>query len=146
MSEEATSWGKRGSFLPKQNVQAVLGTGVADISAASKAVAAATGSGAFSVDPAVVDSMVKKLHEMKDALTRIQRRKSELTADTKLGSGYAHSISELNKQFGENAIAQIIDISKAIDSLVEQLDKSRANYRNADQAHADSLKKLNGKS
>jgi formate dehydrogenase assembly factor FdhD len=145
VSEEATSWGKRGSFLPKQNVQTVLGTGVADIAAASNAVAAATGSGAFSVDPAVVDSMVKKLREMKDALAKIQRRKLELTADTKLGGGYAQSISELNKQFGENAINQIIDISKAIDSLVEQLEKSRASYQNTDQAHADSLKKLNGK-
>ncbi|RDI33065.1 type VII secretion target [Lentzea flaviverrucosa] len=145
MSEEATSWGKRGSFLPKQNVQSVLGTGVADIAAASNAVAAATGSGAFSVDPAVVDSMVKKLREMKDALAEVFDAKRELTADTKLGGGYAQQMSQLNKQFGENATQQLVDITKVIQSLIEQVEKSRASYQNVDQSQADSLKKLNGK-
>jgi uncharacterized protein YukE len=132
--------------MSSKTVQAVLGTGAADIAAASKAVAAATGSGMFSVDPAVVDSMIKKLRDIKDVLGEIQRRKTDLTADTKLGSGYAQSISEINKQFGQNAISQITDIGKAIDSLIEQLEKSRASYRNVDQAHADSLKKLHGTS
>lgn len=124
-------------------MQAVLGTGAADIAAVTKAVAG--GSGAFSVDPAVVDSMIKKLRDMQDALDTMQRRKFELTADTKLGGGYAQSISEINKQFGQSATAQIVDIAKAIESLIEQLNKSRASYQNTDQAHSDSLKHLNGK-
>ncbi|PWK89447.1 hypothetical protein C8D88_102720 [Lentzea atacamensis] len=146
MSEEATSWGKPARSLSSKSVQAVLGTGVAEISTATKAVATGVASGTFSVDPSAVDSMIKKLRDMKDALGEIQRRKQQLTADTKLGGGYAQAISEINKQFGQSAISQITDIGKAIDSLIEQLEKSRTSYRNVDQAHADSLKHLNGKS
>ncbi|WP_143116160.1 hypothetical protein [Lentzea xinjiangensis] len=126
-------------------MQAVLGTGVADIAAASAAVATATGSGTFSVDPAVVDSMVRKLRDMKDALTAIMIAKQELTADTKLGGGYAQTMSQLNKQFGESATAQLVDIAKAIQSLIDQVEKSRVSYQRIDQSHADSLEKLNGK-
>lgn len=133
-------------MLPNKAVQAVLGTGAADISTATRAVAAANASGTFSVDPATVDNMIKKLRGMKDALGDVQRAKTDLTADTKLGGGYAQSMSKLNQQFGTTAIAQLIDIAKAIDSLIEQLQKSRASYQNVDRSHADSLKNLNGKS
>ena len=132
-------------MLPNDRVQAVLSTGAADIAAASKAVAAAAGSGTFSVDPATVDNMIKKLRDMKDALAEIMRAKQNLTADTKLGSGYAQTMSQLNKQFGESATQQLVETAKAIQSLIEQVDKSRTSYQNVDQSHADSLKKLNGK-
>ncbi|MET9224921.1 hypothetical protein [Lentzea sp. NPDC003310] len=146
MSEEATAWGKRGrSFLTEAKVQTALGTGVSDIAAASKAVAAGVGSGQFSVDPETVDRMVKKLMEMKDALMDVMRSRRQLTIDTKLGSGYAEVISENNKRVGETATQHVTDLSKALDSLIEQLKKSQATYQNADQAQADSLNKLNGK-
>ena len=146
MSEEATSWGKRASLLPNKSVQAVLGTGAADIAAAGKAVAAATGSGTFSVDPAVVDSMIKKLTEMVEELNSIRRRSRELSQDTKLGGGYAEVISKANSQFGETAATQIQDAIREINALKTQIEKSRASYQAVDQAHSDSLKNLNGKS
>ncbi|MDX8030954.1 hypothetical protein SK803_12060 [Lentzea sp. BCCO 10_0856] len=146
MSEEATSWGKPARSLTSKSVQAVLGTGAADISAASKAVAAATGSGTFSVDPAVVDSMIKKLLEMQDAVADIRGKASILSQDTKLGGGYAASISQINKDFGQSATQQLKDVEREIESLRTQIEKSRASYRSVDQAHSDSLKNLNGKS
>jgi formate dehydrogenase assembly factor FdhD len=146
VSEEATSWGKPARSLTGKSVQAVLGTGAADIAAAGKAVAAGIGSGAFSVDPAVVDSMIKKLRDIKDVLSELVNAKAELTADTKLGGGYAQTMSQLNKQFGESATKQVVDTAKAIQSLIDQVEKSRASYQNADQAHAASLKNLNGTS
>jgi len=147
VSEEATSWGKRASLLPNRHVQAVLGTGAAEIAAASRAVAAATGSGTFSVDPATVDSMIKKLAEMQDELAAISRRSRELSQDTKLGDGYARVISTHNAQFGEEVTRrQLTDIAREINALKTQLEKSRASYKGVDQAHADSLKNLDGKS
>ena len=83
---------------------------------------------------------------MQDALTTIQRRKSELTADTKLGGGYAALDQQGQQAVRRNAIAQINDVGKAIDSLVDADREEPRLLQNADQAGADSLKKLNGKS
>lgn len=146
MSEEATSWGKPARSLTSKSVQTVLSTGTADIAAAGKAVAAATASGAFSVDPAVVDSMIKKLVEMVEELNAIRRRSRELSQDTKLGGGYAEVISKANSQFGETAATQIQDAIREINALKAQIEKSRASYQAVDQTHSDSLNKLNGKS
>jgi hypothetical protein len=133
-------------MLPNDRVQAVLSTGAADIAAANKAIAAAAASGTFAVDPAVVDSMVKKLSEMAEELGSIRRRSRELSQDTKLGGGYAEVISKSNSQFGETAISQIQDAIREINALKTQIEKSRASYQSTDQAHSDSLKKLHGKS
>ncbi|HEX8867636.1 MAG TPA: hypothetical protein VF821_18400 [Lentzea sp.] len=127
-------------------MQTVLGTGAAEIAAAGKAVAAAAGSGAFSVDPAVVDSMIKKLIEMAEELGSIRRRSRELSPDTKLGGGYAEVISKASAQFGETAATQIQDAIREVNALKTQIEKSRASYQAVDQAHSDSLKNLDGKS
>ncbi|MGW6934723.1 hypothetical protein ACWGE0_32005 [Lentzea sp. NPDC054927] len=146
MSEEATSWGKPARSLTSKSVQAALGSGAADIAAASKAVAAATASGTFSVDPDVVDSMIKKLTDLQDQLDRMLRRSHELSQDTKLGDGYARVISQNNSQFGEAATGQVREAIREINTLKTAIEKSRASYQNTDQAGADSLKNLNGKS
>ncbi|HEX7305682.1 hypothetical protein [Lentzea sp.] len=146
MSEESTAWGKPARSLSGRSVQAVLGAGAADIAAASRAVAAATGAGTFSVDPAVVDSMIKKLREMQDAFTNIRRNSTTLSQDTKLGGGYAVSISQVNKDFGWSAVHHLEDVELAIESLREQIEKARDSYLNVDQAHSSSFKDLDGKS
>jgi len=132
--------------MSSKSAQAVLGTGSAEIAAARNAVAAAVGSGSFSVDPQVVDSMIKKLTEMQDQLDKVLRQRHMLSQDTKLGDGYARVISENNSQFGNAATGQIRDILREVEALKTQLEKSRASYQHADHAGADSLKNLNGKS
>ncbi|MFS8096133.1 hypothetical protein LFM09_03245 [Lentzea alba] len=133
-------------MLPNNRVQAVLSTGAADIAAANKAIAAAAGSGTFAVDPAVVDSMLKKLLEIHDAVGNLRTNSGLLTQDTKLGGGYAVAMSQINKDFGREATKQLQDVQREIASLRTQLEKSRDSYRNVDQAHSDSLKNLHGKS
>ncbi|WP_156094303.1 hypothetical protein [Lentzea aerocolonigenes] len=147
MSEEGTSFAKAGrSMVPNNRAQAVLGTGAADIAAASKAVAAAAGSGTFAVDPAVVDSMLKKLLELQDIVSDVRRKSGVLSHDTKLGGGYAVAISQINKDFGQSATQHLKDVEREIESLRTQIEKSRDSYRNVDQTSSDSLKNLNGKS
>jgi len=133
-------------MLPNDHVQAVLSTGAADIAAANKAIAAAAGSGTFAVDPAVVDSMLKKLLEIQDAVNGVRSNSSMLSQDTKLGGGYAVAISQINKDFGRAATQQLDDVVREIESLRTQLEKSRESYRNVDQTHSDSFKNLHGKS
>jgi hypothetical protein len=133
-------------MLPNDHVQAVLNTGAADIAAANKAIAAAAGSGTFAVDPVVVDSMLKKLLEIQDAVNGVRSNSSMLSQDTKLGGGYAVAISQINKDFGRAATQQLDDVVREIESLRTQLEKSRDSYRNVDQTHSDSLKNLHGKS
>lgn len=133
-------------MLPNDRVQAVLNTGAADIAAANKAIAAAAGSRTFAVDPAVVDSMLKKLLEIQNAVNGVRSNSSMLSQDTKLGGGYAVAISQINKDFGHAATQQLDDVVREIESLRTQLEKSRDSYRNVDQAHSDSFKNLHGKS
>lgn len=147
VSEDQQAFFKRGrSFTQPTSWQGVLGAGAADVSAASKIVATAVDSKSLKVDPQLVDSMVKKLLQMEDLLADVRSGSHHLSIDTKLGSGYAAEISKNNTKFGEAATKQLADIEREIASLRTQIEKSRASYQNVDQAHADSLKKLDGKS
>ncbi|NGY57985.1 hypothetical protein G7043_03445 [Lentzea sp. NEAU-D13] len=122
----------------------IFGGGLAAIVEASKTVAAAVETQALSVDPHLVDTMIKKLTAMKDVLDEVQQSALDLSADTKLGGGYAEQISQGNRTFGRAAQQTLKDVHKAIDDLKTQIEKSRATYQNTDQTHADALKKLNG--
>ncbi|MFC5055538.1 DUF3558 family protein [Saccharothrix xinjiangensis] len=97
-------------------------TGLSDIVAATKAVAAASEAQALSVDPHAVDSMLKKLTEMQDALAKVQRQSVQLSNKTPLGGGYAEEIGAVNGQLGEQVVGEIIpEMSRAIDDLdIEQ--------------------------
>lgn len=149
VSEEAVTSGKVGSFADKATGgtwDGIFGSGLSAIMDAGKAVAAAVETQQLSVDPHLVDAMIKKLTEMGDALDKVAFRSADLSADTKLGGGYAEAISQGNRTFGRAAQQTLKDIAKAIEQLKTQIEKSRASYQNVDQAGADSLKKLDGKS
>jgi hypothetical protein len=150
VSEEAVvTSGKVGSFADKATGGTwtdIFGGGLQAVMDAGKAVATAVETQQLSVDPHLVDAMIKKLDEMQQELSKIGRRSTDLSADPMLGDGYAQQVSKTNMQFGRDAARQLTDISKAIESLKVQIEKSRASYKNVDQAGADSLKKINGKS
>lgn len=121
----------------------LLTMGLSDIMAATKALAAASQAQALSVDPNVVDSMLKKLTDMQDALDKMQRRADVLTMRTPLGGGYAEQIGVVNARLGDQAMSEIIpDMVKAIDDLKTQIDKSRASYQNVDETKAQTLDNL----
>lgn len=148
VSEEVVTSGKVGSFADKATGgtwDGIFGSGLSAVMNAAKSVAVAVETQALSVDPNLVDAMIKKLTEMKDAIDEVQQKAADLSADTKLGGGYAEQISQGNRTFGRAAQQTLLDVSKAIDELKTQIDKSRASYKAVDQAHADSLKKLDGK-
>lgn len=145
MSEEVVTSGKVGA-LSGGSWTDIFSGGFNAIIDASKAVATAVETQALSVDPHLVDTMIKKLTEMQDEVEKILRKRGQLSVDMKLGGGYAAHIAKTNTDFGAAAIKQIEDVARAIESLKTQIDKSRASYKNVDQAGADSLKKLNGKS
>ncbi|MEV6243762.1 hypothetical protein [Lentzea sp. NPDC051838] len=145
MSEEVVTSGKVGA-LSGGSWTDIFGGGLSAVVEASKAVAVAVETQQLSVDPHLVDTMIKKLTEMQDELGKIQRKREVLSNKMKLGGGYAENIANANLQFGTAAITQIADVARAIDSLKTQIEKSRASYRNVDQAGADSLNKINGKS
>ncbi|KJK47474.1 hypothetical protein UK23_20115 [Lentzea aerocolonigenes] len=144
MSEEVAASGKVGALSGGSWTDIFTG-GFQAVAEASKAVAVAVETQQLSVDPHLVDTMIKKLTEMKDALNEVQDSALHLSADTKLGGGYAEQISKENRTFGRAGQQTLKDLSKAIDDLKTQIEKSRATYHNTDQAHADSLKKLDGK-
>ncbi|MGZ3142718.1 hypothetical protein ACVDFE_12110 [Lentzea chajnantorensis] len=148
MSEEATF--TRGTSITDHAASgswnAILGGGLSAIVDAGRAVAIAVETQQLSVDPDLVDSMIKKLTAMQDTLGELQQSALDLSADTKLGGGYAEAISQGNRTFGTEAQKTLKDVYKAIDDLKTQIDKSRASYQGVDQAHADALKKLDGKS
>lgn len=149
MSEEVVTSGKVGTFADKAaggTWDNIFGGGLRAIMDAGKAVAVAVETQQLSVDPHLVDAMIKKLTAMQDELMAIMERKAELSADTKLGDGYAAAVTQTNMTFGQQASAQLTEINNAINSLKTQIEKSRASYENVDQAAADSLKKINGKS
>ncbi|MFD4675812.1 hypothetical protein ACFWNN_39200 [Lentzea sp. NPDC058450] len=145
MSEEVVTSGKVGGFAAG-TWDGIFGTGVSAIMDAGRAVAAAVETQQLSVDPNLVDAMIKKLNEMKDAIDEVSQRGADLSADTKLGGGYAEAISQNNRTFGQGAQTTLIDLGKAIDALKVQIEKSRASYKNVDQAGVDSMKKIDGKS
>ena len=124
----------------------IFGGGLAAIAEAGKAVAVAVETQQLSVDPHLVDAMIKKLTKMQDDLDSVRRKSQSLSMNTKLGGGYAEDISQSNRTFGENAIKTLTEMSKALEGLKTQIEKSRASYENVDQTHAGSLKKLDGKS
>ncbi|RAS60708.1 hypothetical protein C8D87_111127 [Lentzea atacamensis] len=141
--------GAVGSFADKAaggTWDGLFSGGFAAIAAASKAVATAVETQALSVDPHLVDTMIKKLTSMQDELDKVGRKSSDLSAQTKLGGGYAESISQNNRTFGSAAQKTITDLVKAINDLKTQIEKSRTSYTAVDQGHADSIKKLDGKS
>ncbi|MEU0882205.1 hypothetical protein ABZ345_26610 [Lentzea sp. NPDC005914] len=144
MSEEVVTSGKVGA-LSGGSWDGIFGGGLSAIVNAAKSVAVAVETQALSVDPHLVDSMIKKLTEMKDALDEVGRDAHNLSADAKLGGGYAEQISQGNRTLGRAAQQTLKDVSKAIDDLKVQIEKSRASYKAVDQAHADSIKKLDGK-
>lgn len=124
----------------------IFSGGFKAVAEASKAVAVAVETQQLSVDPHLVDAMIKKLDQMQQELSKIQRKSNDLSRDTKLGDGYAQDVTKSNMTFGQKTAQQLVEVAKAIESLKTQIEKSRASYQNVDQAHADSLKKLNGKS
>jgi hypothetical protein len=148
VSEEVVTSGKVGSLADKaagSTWSGIFGGGLSAIMDAAKSVAVAVETQALSVDPHLVDAMLKKLGEMQDELGRIQRKREALSFKMKLGGGYAEHIAQSNTDFGNAALKQIEDVGRAIESLKTQIEKSRASYKNVDQAGADSLKKLDGK-
>ncbi|GHH46283.1 type VII secretion target [Lentzea cavernae] len=148
MSEEVVTSGKAGSFADRASGGAwdgIFGSGLSAIMNAGKAVAVAVETQQLSVDPQLVDAMIKKLTEMGDVLEKVSRGAQDLSMDTKLGGGYAESISQNNRTFGTAAQQTLRDLAKAIQDLKTQIEKSRASYKAVDQASSDSLKKLDGK-
>ncbi|MET8757476.1 hypothetical protein [Lentzea sp. NPDC004782] len=145
MSEELQTSGKVGA-LSSGSWSGIFGGGLAAIVSAAKAVSVAAETQQLSVDPHLVDTMIKKLGEMQSALQEVQFRSLDLSADTKLGGGYAEKISQNNRTFGQDAQNTLKSVHDAIEALKTQIEKSRASYEAVDQAGADSLKKLNGKS
>ncbi|MFD4641089.1 type VII secretion target [Lentzea sp. NPDC058436] len=137
--------GKVGGFADRASGGAwdgIFSGGLSAVMDAGKAVAVAVETQQLSVDPQLVDAMIKKLTAMQDELEKVARQSSELNQETKLGGGYAEAISQNNRTFGTAAQATLTDLSKAIDELKTQIEKSRASYQNVDQAGANSLKKL----
>jgi hypothetical protein len=121
----------------------LLTMGLSDIMAATKALAAASQAQALSVDPHVVDSMLKKLTDMQDALDGIALRAERLTMRTPLGGGYAEEIGTVNAQLGKQVTTEIIpDMVKAIEDLKVQIEKSRASYQNIDEAKSQTFNNL----
>jgi uncharacterized protein YukE len=124
----------------------IFGSGLSAIAEAGKAVAVAVETQQLAVDPHLVDAMIKKLTKMQDDLQEVARNSQSLSMNTKLGGGYAEQISESNRTFGTGAVQTLTEMAKALEALKTQIEKSRASYQNVDQTHADSLKKLDGKS
>lgn len=124
----------------------IFGGGLSAIAEAGKAVAVAVETQQLSVDPHLVDAMIKKLTAMQDELEKISRKATNLSMDTKLGGGYAEAISQGNRTFGQEAQKTLKDLAKAINDLKTQIEKSRASYHAVDQSKADSIKKIDGKS
>lgn len=124
----------------------IMGGGLAAVVAASNAVAVAVETQQLAVDPHLVDAMIKKLDAMRDELGRVLRKRDHLRSKMKIGGGYAESIAEANMDFAQTVVKQIEDLDRAIESLKTQIEKSRASYKNVDQAGHDSFKQINGKS
>lgn len=148
MSEEAVTSGKVGSFADRASGSTwdgIFGSGLSAVMDAGRAIAVAVETQQLSVDPQLVDAMIKKLTGMKDAIDEVQQSAADLSIDAKLGGGYAEQISQNNRTFGRAAQQTLKDLAKAIDDLKTQIEKSRATYAAVDQGSADSLKKLDGK-
>ncbi|SMD23978.1 type VII secretion target [Lentzea albidocapillata] len=141
MSEEVVTSGK----VAGSAWDSIFGGGLSAVMDAGRAVAAAVETQQLSVDPQLVDAMIKKLTEMSDALENVAMNAGDLSMDTKLGGGYAEAISQGNRTFGQAAQKTLVDMAKAIESLKTQIEKSRASYKAVDQSSADALKKLDGK-
>ena len=125
------------------SLMSLLTMGMSDVIAATRAIGAATEAQALSVDPHVVDTMLKKLTEMQDVLAKVRQRASVLTTATPLGCGYAEAVGEVNKQFGAQATGEVIpDLVKAIDSLKAEIEKSRTSYQNVDGGQSSTFEKL----
>ncbi|XVV05812.1 hypothetical protein ACQPW3_10650 [Actinosynnema sp. CA-248983] len=117
--------------------------GLADLSAATKALAAANEAHALAVDPHAVDTMIKKLTDMQDELANLQRRSNKLATRTPLGGGYAEEVGSVNGQLGHQVVGEIIpEMVNAIDALKEQVEKSRASYRNVEEANTGTYNNL----
>jgi hypothetical protein len=124
----------------------IFGSGLSAIAEAGKAVAVAVETQQLAVDPHLVDAMIKKLTKMQQELGEVARSRESLAMNTMLGGGYAEQISMSNRTFGQGAAQTLAEMSKALEALKTQIEKSRASYQNVDQTHADSIKKLDGKS
>ncbi|MBP2334622.1 hypothetical protein JOF41_000800 [Saccharothrix coeruleofusca] len=152
MSADAGSTSDVGQYAMEQyreqqqgggGLAGLLTLGVGQVVAAAKALAAATEAQALSVDPHVVDAMLKKLTDMQDALDQAVGRAHVLSANTPLGGGYAEEIGRVNRQLGEQAITGVIpDMVAAIEDLKTQIEKSRASYQNVDEAKGKTFDNL----
>ncbi|MFD0202227.1 MULTISPECIES: hypothetical protein [Saccharothrix] len=121
----------------------LLTMGMSDIMAATKALAAASQAQALSVDPHAVDSMLKKLTDMQDALDQIQQEADLLTTQTPLGGGYAEEIGNVNAEVGQQVVNDVIpEMVKAIEDLKVQVEKSRASYQNVEEAESQTFNNL----
>ncbi|GLY54444.1 hypothetical protein Lesp01_81000 [Lentzea sp. NBRC 102530] len=120
----------------------IFGSGLTAVMDAGRAVAIAVETQQLSVDPHLVDAMIKKLTEMGDAIDKVGRSANNLSIDTKLGGGYAEQISASNRTFGTAAQQTLKELAKAIEDLKTQIEKSRATYKASDRNSADAIKKL----
>ena len=117
--------------------------GMSDIVAATKAIGAANEAQALSVDPHMVDSMLKKLTDMQDAVDAIRDKSLLLNREPKLGGGYAQDVSQVNVQLGRHVVEMLIpDLVRAIESLKAEIEKSRASYQNSDGGQAGTFNNL----
>jgi hypothetical protein len=117
--------------------------GLVNIQAATKAVAAATEAQALSIDPHAVDSMLKKLTEMRDEINKVAGKSTRIATDTPLGSGYAEEVGRLNRSLGEQVLSQMVPkLTEAIDDLKAEIEKSRASYHNVDVTYETTMNKL----
>ncbi|QFZ17638.1 hypothetical protein [Saccharothrix syringae] len=121
----------------------LFATGLGNIVAATRAVVAASEAQALSVDPHAVDSMLRKLTEMQDALDAVQQRADFLVTRTPIGLGYAEEVGDVNAQLGRQVVGDIIpEMVKAITDLKDQIEKSRNSYQNTDEAKSQTLNNL----
>jgi hypothetical protein len=125
------------------SLMSLLTMGMSDVIAATRAIGAATEAQALSVDPHVVDTMLKKLTEMQDVLDQAIRQAARLAADTPLGGGYAEQVSAINRQVGQQAKDDVLpDLVKAIADLKAEIEKSRASYQNVDTGQSGTFNNL----
>lgn len=121
----------------------IFTTGLSDIVAATKAIAAANEAKALSADPNTIDATLKKLTEMQDELGGIREMTSLLNTETPLGGGYAEEVGRFNQQFGKQVVEKIIpDVVKALDNLKAEVEKSRDTYQNVDGGQAGTFDNL----
>jgi uncharacterized protein YukE len=120
--------------------------GLLDLTAATKAFAAANEARALSIDPHAIDSMLAKLTGMQRELEAAANRSSQIATATPLGGGYAEYVGQVNRDVGREVLTRIIpELSRAFDDLKAEIEKSRASYRTVDDAHQGTMNNIQGR-